>query len=561
MKKLMTFIEHEWTHRRCMLLVALLVTATIAAQVPSEQERFVPVVDTSHVDSLCDRAWKYFQTHHNDSVEHYASRALLLASDRTMPRRVRRAQFLLALGKHNLGKHAEAITLYEAYIASSEELNMPYDTSILLLNLAKCNTHLGNVAEGTRYFDAAFEALDESNYGHTYEYYFGLAWFFHKHKVYDEAIAMRRKVMALASEANDTSGIAWSTYCLGYEFNSADMNDSAYVYVAEAIPMAEEVGDRFLEWNTKACMGIIELDLGNLDSGVAWLEKAEPIGAEFGEEICCGNGAFLALALIHQGRLDDAQRHLTRAEEQLPEIADKEDKMHVLKALSQAYEQLGLTASALETYKHMERVEDTLAQEQYQAEVAALEVRSNTRALMAKIAEQESLIGDREQKIGAFKKITGALGILIALILLAWWLEYRRRQRKMQAYLEMLGEKSLFTPSPIEVDADPGPLHEIEQAILRSINDTDLRINDLAKTVGMSQRNLNRLVREESGMTTVQLVRTLRLEKAKALLKATNKTVAEIAYETGFTEPSYFTKVFKRTLGVSPTEWRKAPAA
>lgn len=541
-------------------LAFVLCTSLISAQVVPETERFQPVQDTTYVDSLCNLARSYFHLHHNDSVVLFATQALHIAIEHDMPKRQRNALFLLALGKHNLHAHAEAIELYRQYIAASHALHIPYDTSILLLNLAKCHTHLGDVEAGIAYFDSAYHALDPHDYQDSYEYYYGLAWFFHKHNVHDRALELRRRLVRMATAAQDSMHIAWSTYCLGYEHNAAGTNDSARHWVTLAVPLAEVVKDRYLEWNTKACLGIIELQLGNLESGVEWLLDAEPIGAEFGENICCGNGAFLALALIKQGRTEEAQRHLTQAESQLSGIADKEDKRNVLNALSQAYEHLGLATSALQFYKQMERLEDTLAQEAYRAEVAVLDVRHKTRDLLAKIAVQDRLLIRNASQIRGFKKGVWILGVLIGLILLAWSLEYRNRRRKMRGYLEQIRTSRLMALSPQE-GLDASPMHQLEQSILQRLDDPELRIADIAKATKMSQRSLNRVVREASGMTPVQLVRALRIEKAKVLLSGTSKTIAEIAYETGFTEPSYFTKVFKKTQGTSPTAWRKALAA
>jgi AraC-like DNA-binding protein len=49
----------------------------------------------------------------------------------------------------------------------------------------------------------------------------------------------------------------------------------------------------------------------------------------------------------------------------------------------------------------------------------------------------------------------------------------------------------------------------------------------------------------------------VRLRKAKLLLETTNQTVSEIAYQVGFNDPAWFSRVFKEEYGVSPSESRK----
>ena len=57
-----------------------------------------------------------------------------------------------------------------------------------------------------------------------------------------------------------------------------------------------------------------------------------------------------------------------------------------------------------------------------------------------------------------------------------------------------------------------------------------------------------------TGHSPVDIIRLSRLNKAKALLATSGKTVSEIAYEVGFSAPSYFTKCFKDEFGISPSD-------
>ena len=64
------------------------------------------------------------------------------------------------------------------------------------------------------------------------------------------------------------------------------------------------------------------------------------------------------------------------------------------------------------------------------------------------------------------------------------------------------------------------------------------------------------VMKEKRGITLHQYVVAYRMRLAKSLLECTDKTVAEIAEETGFTDASYFTKSFKAAFGKTPKEWR-----
>ena len=58
------------------------------------------------------------------------------------------------------------------------------------------------------------------------------------------------------------------------------------------------------------------------------------------------------------------------------------------------------------------------------------------------------------------------------------------------------------------------------------------------------------------GTTPATFLRRLRLERAKQLIREGGRTMAEISYATGFNDPHYFSKIFKKEYGITPTEFR-----
>lgn len=83
-----------------------------------------------------------------------------------------------------------------------------------------------------------------------------------------------------------------------------------------------------------------------------------------------------------------------------------------------------------------------------------------------------------------------------------------------------------------------------------------LRVRDVAGVSGLSPGHFSRVFHEEMGETFVNYVNRLRCEQAGDLLRTTNLPVQEIAHRCGFGDHSYFTKVFRTTMGVSPTTHR-----
>lgn len=77
-----------------------------------------------------------------------------------------------------------------------------------------------------------------------------------------------------------------------------------------------------------------------------------------------------------------------------------------------------------------------------------------------------------------------------------------------------------------------------------------------AEKLFMSTRNLNLICQEMLHQSVSEIIETRKLTEAKNLLITTGKTVAEIGYELGYKEKTYFTKVFRKKAGVTPTDFR-----
>lgn len=78
-----------------------------------------------------------------------------------------------------------------------------------------------------------------------------------------------------------------------------------------------------------------------------------------------------------------------------------------------------------------------------------------------------------------------------------------------------------------------------------------------AQKLFMSARNLNLICHNMLQQSVSEIVETRKLIEAKNLLLSTDKTIAEIGYELGYQEKAYFTSVFKKKSGQTPTEFRE----
>jgi len=99
-------------------------------------------------------------------------------------------------------------------------------------------------------------------------------------------------------------------------------------------------------------------------------------------------------------------------------------------------------------------------------------------------------------------------------------------------------------------------LRRIKELVHAKIED-DLSLDEMAQSVGLSTAHFARMFRKSTGQTPHQFVRRQRLERAKAMLRAPDARVLDVAVACGFKTQQHFAQVFRDVWGVSPTEYRQ----
>lgn len=85
----------------------------------------------------------------------------------------------------------------------------------------------------------------------------------------------------------------------------------------------------------------------------------------------------------------------------------------------------------------------------------------------------------------------------------------------------------------------------------------DWEIKKLAEIADVSPAHFQKLFKEETGITPIQFIKQIRLEKARELLETTFLRVQQIAYEAGIRDQSYFNRAFKEKYGLTPNQYRE----
>jgi len=104
-----------------------------------------------------------------------------------------------------------------------------------------------------------------------------------------------------------------------------------------------------------------------------------------------------------------------------------------------------------------------------------------------------------------------------------------------------------------ECNLDSEILRNLEKIVLDNIEKTTFKVNELCLKIGYSQRTLTRVLKKMIGITPVNFILEVRMQKAYQLLKANKyKTISEVRYEVGIDNASYFAKKFFNRFGVKP---------
>lgn len=101
---------------------------------------------------------------------------------------------------------------------------------------------------------------------------------------------------------------------------------------------------------------------------------------------------------------------------------------------------------------------------------------------------------------------------------------------------------------------------EAEQYIQRHFTENDLSLGKVAGAIGVSPNHLSHMFSQKTGHTFVEYLTQLRLDYARNLMKTTDLTSAEIGVKAGYSDAHYFYYIFKKTLNMTPKEYRNSIA-
>ncbi|MBQ8520622.1 MAG: response regulator [Bacteroides sp.] len=137
----------------------------------------------------------------------------------------------------------------------------------------------------------------------------------------------------------------------------------------------------------------------------------------------------------------------------------------------------------------------------------------------------------------------------------------QQRKQLQQRYMEQYarpaaGKKDYTEPEPPQITLlDEQFMETVRQAAEKHIENADFTIDLFTQEVGIGRTVFYQKLKTITGLTPIDFLQTMRIKRAAQLMDSSEYNVSTIAYMTGFSDPKYFSKCFKKHTGLSPTEY------
>ena len=139
-----------------------------------------------------------------------------------------------------------------------------------------------------------------------------------------------------------------------------------------------------------------------------------------------------------------------------------------------------------------------------------------------------------------------------------------QRKQLQELYLKQWSEKGKDSPTPIiEIEPEKPQIVPFDELFMKRVmeimhnqmDNSKLTIDEFAQELGMGRTVFYQKLKSIVGLSPVDFIREMRIKRAMQLMETGEYNVSTIAYMTGFNDPKYFSKCFKKRYGVSPSEF------
>lgn len=135
--------------------------------------------------------------------------------------------------------------------------------------------------------------------------------------------------------------------------------------------------------------------------------------------------------------------------------------------------------------------------------------------------------------------------------------ELMESNEKTREYFKKIIEAALNVRNMISSNKYGDVVHAVLEYVENNYSDEELSLNDIAAHVNFSPNHLSMVFSQEQGEPLIKYITDYRIQKAKEMLRCTSKKTNTIAIEVGYKDPHYFSSLFKKATGMTPTQYRE----
>lgn len=418
-----------------------------------------------------------------------------------------------------LGSYDEAMMAFEEMRSKAEAMNDLYHLSSALNNLASVYLSAASLqnnyaSQAEQYINEAIaaEMLVPGSPGLSVRY--GVACEIAVRNGKPEmALEMAQKALALDTEAHDTLKMARRYSQMGDALCALERFDDTENAYLMANSLLNEVGE------------LTSLSIN-----------------------CRQLGSFYVL----QGDRDKALGFLTQGLDYSRQSGYRYMSQRIMHELYKYYKGHD-DSTALLWLEQSEALKDSLTTEASNDKLRDYQARYETAEKQALIDSQKLTIHRQRNTMWTFLRLIG-LVIAVGAVLKAYSVARKQMAKRKSAEQEVTELRSqLKARDTILID-------NITRLIEEHVSDSSLSVPALCEMLAMSQSTLTRQVKMLAGTTVQEYIQKVRMEKAAEMLKDVEASVGEVALACGYDDASYFSRVFKQSFHVSPSQYRREQA-
>lgn len=454
---------------------------------------------------------------------------------------------------HNLGNYLKAKAYFERSLKLSMLLQDKTQIANTLNNVSWAEWRVGNyeltISYAERARDLFLQLKDKLGQAKSHN---NLAWTFQYKGLFEEAATLQRQILDIYTKSNNRQGIAFAKVCLAKALLKLGEVDEAEQLIEKGIALFQGLRNQQLVAFSYLIKAEHDYEAGNYKAAKEMLSKYslsefEKIGDVWG---IATSHHHLGEIYFQENRTEQAKFHWDRALELFRNSSDKFGEASTCLGLSQFYFSKN---NEIRAENFLEKGLELATQ------MKGNELLANA-YLQKALQTQQNSLADAIKFLNTAKYYAKKLGNY----------QYQKFQLSISLHPNLLQFEPELTPhSNVENKNEPdilqhaanteeNPFIRKARAIVEAnLANSAFSVKDFCMEVGMSHSQLHRKLSSKTGQSITQFIRSIRLDKARQLLLNQNLTIAAIAYETGFKDPDYFYRVFKKTFQMTPTAYRK----